>query len=458
MRNHLTALLGLVLWVACGAAQAASVNITVGPNNSETFSPTSVTINVGDSVTFNYAGGSMPHNAVSDGVFRCARGCDGKGGNGNATGNAWVSTVTLSTPGSYNFYCELHGTPTAGMHGTIIVNGTAPPADFGLSADSSSLAVTQGSSAAVGVTVSPQNGFSGTVTYAASGLPPGVSAAFVNDSATHATLTLSAQSGAATGTANVTITATSGSLVHTASVALNVVAATPVDFGISTDSSNINLAQGASATVGVTVSPQNGFSGSVTYAASGLPPGVSAAFANDSATHATLTLSAQSAASTGVANITITATSGSLVHTASVALNVVAATPAFSIVRGITGSWYNPAQSGQGFNVEVLSGNTFIAFWYVFDSAGNNLWLTGIGPYNSDSVTLTMTQTSGGAFPPAFDATKIVRGNWGTLTLRFSDCNNGTATWVSDDGTQTHFPNGSMPIQRLTGVATLSCP
>lgn len=352
MRKHVTAILGLFLCLAHGTVQAANTNVTVGPGGTDTFSPANVTVNAGDTVTFTYAGGTMPHNVTSDGLFRCAKGCDSSGGNGNATTSSWTSVVTFNTAGTYNYYCEIHGTPTSGMHGTVTVNGSVPTPDFSVAADAASASV----------------------------------------------------------------------------------------------------AQGASTTVGVTVTPQNGFSGSVSYAASGLPAGVTASFAIDSATHATLTLGASSSATIGSANVTVAATSGSLVHTTSIALSVAP----FAITRGITGSWYNPAQSGQGFNVEVLPNTGFIAFWYVFDAAGHNLWLTGAGAYSGDTTTLNMTETTGGAFPPAFDPTRIARSPWGTLTLQFSDCNNGTATWAPSD--TTNFSGGSMPIKRLTNVDGLVCP
>ena len=98
------------------------------PNKSLTFSPSTVTINKGESVTFTYSGGTMPHNvAANDGSFRCAKGCDDTGGNGNATSAAFSFTRTFNTAGNIGYYCEIHGTPGAGMHGTIVVNDVAPP-------------------------------------------------------------------------------------------------------------------------------------------------------------------------------------------------------------------------------------------------------------------------------------------------------------------------------------------
>jgi len=109
-----------------GAATAAIVNVG---GNSNGFSPQTLTINVGDSVTFTNKGGV--HNVVADdGSFRCARGCDGdgKGGSGNATSSSWIAKVTFDTPGTVGYFCETHGMPGQGMYGTILVLGpTGPP-------------------------------------------------------------------------------------------------------------------------------------------------------------------------------------------------------------------------------------------------------------------------------------------------------------------------------------------
>ncbi len=98
--------------------------------------------------------------------------------------------------------------------------------DFSLSASPGSLTVTQGNSGASSITVNPLNGFNGSVSLSASGLPGGVTASFNPSSTTgSSTLTLTASSTAATGTATVTVTGTSGSLTHTTTVSLTVNAA-----------------------------------------------------------------------------------------------------------------------------------------------------------------------------------------------------------------------------------------
>ena len=64
------------------------------------FTPSQLTINVGDTVTFyNYAGSYFtgPHNVVADDrSFRCAKGCDGEGGDGTPLGESCVAGTSCS--------------------------------------------------------------------------------------------------------------------------------------------------------------------------------------------------------------------------------------------------------------------------------------------------------------------------------------------------------------------------
>ena len=95
---------------------AADHTVEARPNN--TFSPSNLTIEVGDTVTFVNTGGL--HNVeADDGSFRCAEGCDGQGGNGNPSSSAWSATVTFNNPGTVDYFCEVH--VGFGMTGTIVV-------------------------------------------------------------------------------------------------------------------------------------------------------------------------------------------------------------------------------------------------------------------------------------------------------------------------------------------------
>jgi plastocyanin len=346
MRKIIPPLLALLL-SAVAPAWAADHQVTL---SGLSFSPSALTINQGDTVTFTYAGGSMPHNAVAD---------DGSFNSGSASSSAWTyTTPAFNTTGAFRYYCVIHGAPGGvGMSGTITVQSYNPPP--------------------------------------------------------------------------------------------------PPDFSVAAQSGSATVTQGASATDTITITPTNGFSGNVAFTASGLPSGVTASFGSGTATSSVLTLNASASAATGTSNITVTGTSGSLTHSVPISLTVNAAASNFSIVPGITGSWYLPAQSGHGFNVEVLANNGFLAFWYVYDNSGNNLWLVGQGTYTGDTATMDLYQGTGGMFPPNFDKTKIVRTKWGTMTMTFTDCNNATAQWTP---IVPGYASGSMALQRLTGVTGVACP
>ena len=92
------------------------------------FTPSTLTINDGDTVTWSNASGA--DHIVS----RCDPGyCDGTGG-GSGTDAAFTSgdvpmaatfSHTFHGTGAYNYFCPIHG--YAVMHGVIVVNAAPPP-------------------------------------------------------------------------------------------------------------------------------------------------------------------------------------------------------------------------------------------------------------------------------------------------------------------------------------------
>src|SRR5208282_3341787 len=224
--------------------------------------------------------------------------------------------------------CTGWGSPnTTGL--INLLAGSATPS-FALSDSPSSLSITQGSSGTSTITVTDVDGFTGSVTLAASGLPSGVTAVFgTNPTTGTSVLTLTASATATTGTATVTITGTSGSLEATTTLALTVnVAATP-NFTIGASPASLTVKQGSNGTSTITITSQNSFSSATTLSATGLPTGVTAAFstnpvtppANGTAT-SVLTLTASATATIGTATVTVTGTSGSLNHNTTIALTV----------------------------------------------------------------------------------------------------------------------------------------
>src|SRR5580658_1373001 len=130
----------------------------------------------------------------------------------------WYVDQYQKVTGDFDWYTNISSFAFPGCSGSPV---------FTLSPSPSSVSVTQGSSASSTITITPLNGFTGSVNLAASGLPNGVTAAFnpnpvtVNSPST-STLTLTASGTAATGTVTVTITGTSGSLAPTTTISLTV--------------------------------------------------------------------------------------------------------------------------------------------------------------------------------------------------------------------------------------------
>ncbi len=117
--------------------------------------------------------------------------------------------------------------------------------------------------------------------------------------------------------------------------------------------------------------------------------------------------------------------------------------------------WYNTNQSGHGINVYILENNRILVIWYIYDDAGNPLWLLGLGTHDGTIATLDVTQHQGSAFPPNFNSADVVSTNWGAFELSFASCNTGLFKWfpVANNG----FSAGEVAIDRLTNTLGLSC-
>lgn len=125
-------LLGLLLG-APGWAFAET--FTVRALTNDTFVPSNLTIHVGDSVLFVNQGNGF-HNVIEDGgAFRCAEGCDGQGGDGDPSTSDWSFTLTFPNAGTIGYYCDVHGSPGAGMFGKIQVISPDAPGRLEFSAD-----------------------------------------------------------------------------------------------------------------------------------------------------------------------------------------------------------------------------------------------------------------------------------------------------------------------------------
>lgn len=188
--------------------------------------PMSVTVGATATLTVNDIGQGTVTS--SDGNINCA----------NNTGTCSFSyasgtTVTLNASAMPGWgFMNWSGTGCSGSNTscTVVMNNDLSAtatftqnSNFTLSASPTTLTVPQGSSGTSTITVADVNGFTGSVTLAASGLPTGVTSSFTpNPTTSTSTLTLTASGTATEGTKTITITGTSGSLSASTTLTLTV--------------------------------------------------------------------------------------------------------------------------------------------------------------------------------------------------------------------------------------------
>ncbi|MBI2398161.1 MAG: hypothetical protein HYV17_10215 [Xanthomonadales bacterium] len=122
--------------------------------------------------------------------------------------------------------------------------------------------------------------------------------------------------------------------------------------------------------------------------------------------------------------------------------------PSYRIGADLSGSFYDPAQSGQGFVLEPILVDGVLqlsAAWYTY-ADGQPLWLFGAGAADGDRVQMTLYSARGADFPPRFAPGAVQIEPFGTLELQFSSASVGRASWTT---TRPGFASGSMPLQRL---------
>jgi endoglucanase len=168
-------------------------------------------------------------------------------------------------------------------------------------------------------------------------------------------------------------------------------------FTLAPSASTLALTPGGSATDTITVTDVGGFSGNVTLAVSGLPTGVTAAFATNPTTAASiLTLMASSTAAAGNFTITVTGTSGAVTSTTHFALNTSSTKGnGFACHIGYTLS----SEWGGGFGAAITinnTGTTAISSWTLTWTFANGQTVTQLwnGNVTQSGANVSVTNES----------------------------------------------------------------
>jgi cyclophilin family peptidyl-prolyl cis-trans isomerase len=131
----------------------------------------------------------------------------------------------------------------------------------------------------------------------------------------------------------------------------------------------------------------------------------------------------------------------------------------FEINPGLSGAWFNPDTSGQGWLIDVIERETGLEFfvaWFTYDvnppaadeidgfGSRQHRWFTAAGSVSGDTVVLDIFLNSGGVFN---DSRETASEAVGSMTIQFSDCTNAQLSFdfdASDDN------DGSVDIIRLS--------
>lgn len=183
-----------------------------------------------------------------------------QGSNGYSAGDGYDLATGLGSPVTTSF-----------------ASAPTPPApDFTLSAPPNPVTVNAGTSGTTTVTVTPLNGFTGTVDFSTT-VPngwPAINVQSITGGSGTSTLTVNVPANALTGTYSVVVTGTSGTTSHSVTITVQV---TGPDFSLTATPASQSIKFRGTGKATVTVNSLNGYTGSVTLTAS-VPSGISYSF------------------------------------------------------------------------------------------------------------------------------------------------------------------------------------
>jgi plastocyanin len=108
----------ILAWLGVSPLLGGTTNVILGPGN--TFNPETVTVSVGDTVHWDNSTPSGGFHSVSP-APSCTEPM------GNAPGSGWTYDYTFNHPGSFPYFCQVHGFAMTGVVDVSGVAGTGTP-------------------------------------------------------------------------------------------------------------------------------------------------------------------------------------------------------------------------------------------------------------------------------------------------------------------------------------------
>lgn len=230
-------------------------------------------------------------------------------------------TLSASTIGAYNV--TITGTAGTLTHSVSVIVTVTPAPNFSLATDTTSITLLAGATGRIGVTVSAENGFTGTVVLSATispstGLACTLSSTSVTLTSTETSATSNVSCSGVYWGYTVTVKGTSGTLSNQASgVSVKV-----QDYTLDLSSSSISTNTGTAGTATITVTSHDGFNGAVSLSSTVNTSGLTCTFTPTSLASGSGTSTLSCTGSPGTYSVTVSTTSGSLSHSTPVRVTV----------------------------------------------------------------------------------------------------------------------------------------
>ena len=122
--------------------------------------------------------------------------------------------------------------------------------------------------------------------------------------------------------------------------------------------------------------------------------------------------------------------------------------------NGVSGAWFDPNRAGEGFTNYLFTQEDVqmaTVTWYTYDANGNQMWLSGTGTVNEQTIEITEMKQYTGAdlFSGNSQATTV-----GSLSMTWNDCQ---IAIVDYDFNPANLGTGQLNLAQLTHLENTQC-
>ena len=199
--------------------------------------------------------------------------------------------------------------------------------DFTLSANPGTISFDAGLSATSTISLQATGSFSGTVALTAASAPAGVTTSCTPSNISGSLRSMCTLASSTAGSYAVTVTGTNGSLVRTTSISVTITTPASPDFTITASPNTVSFFPGQSASSTISLQSTGGFNGVVSLTAGSTPAGLMTSGVPVSISGTQTSTCTMSGSTPGSYTVIVTGTNGTLSHTASITVTVVAPGP-----------------------------------------------------------------------------------------------------------------------------------